>query len=191
MGRLGLAWKILTSGELAERVLRLLQAEVPPVATERLPAPPVAAAPPLPSPKPSAKPAAVVPPARSDALTLLATLQREGRLIDFLKEPLESYSDAQVGAAVRDIHRDCGAVLERQFAIRPVLDQVEGSDVAIEGQPDPGKYKLSGDPAAAAHSAGRLVHHGWRATICQLPQWTGSTESASILAPAEVELRKN
>ena len=35
---------------------------------------------------------------RHDALSLLAVLQREARLLDFLKEPVEGYSDAQVGA---------------------------------------------------------------------------------------------
>src|SRR4029450_745151 len=62
-------------------------------------------------------------PTRSDALTLLATLQREARLIDFLMEDLASYDDAQIGAAVRDVHRDCAAVLERMFALRPLRYQ--------------------------------------------------------------------
>src|SRR5687768_17051821 len=61
--------------------------------------------------EPIAKPTVVVSqvpavkqaPLRSEALTLLAVLQREARLVDFLKEPIAGYDDAQVGAAVREI----------------------------------------------------------------------------------------
>ena len=181
MGRLSLAWRILTNGDLAERVQRLLTQEaLPQPAEKREPVP-------VPSPVPKQAPA----PARSEALTLLSALQREGRLVDFLKEPLESYSDAQVGAAVRDIHRDCGAMLERQFGIRPVVEQPEGSEVSPGPRPDPGKYKLSGQVGDQSMVSGRLVHHGWRVTQCQLPQWSGSAETAFIIAPAEVELKKS
>src|SRR5262245_56963931 len=58
---------------------------------------------------------------QSEAITLLATLQREARLVDFLQENLGSYSDDQVGAAVREIHRESAAVLDRLFAIKPIL----------------------------------------------------------------------
>src|SRR3990172_9259070 len=50
---------------------------------------------------------------RSEAISLLAALQREARLVDFLQEPLEGYSDAQIGAAARDVHRECRGVLQR------------------------------------------------------------------------------
>ncbi len=45
--------------------------------------------------------AAVAKPAstRSDAVTLLAALQREARLVDLIQENLAAYSDAQIGAA--------------------------------------------------------------------------------------------
>jgi hypothetical protein len=39
-------------------------------------------------------PAERVAPMRNDAITLLATLQREARLVDIVKEPLTEYSDA-------------------------------------------------------------------------------------------------
>src|SRR5579875_2269671 len=41
------------------------------------------------------------PPPETAALALLAALQEEGRLVDFLTEDIAPYSDAQVGAAVR------------------------------------------------------------------------------------------
>src|SRR5690242_11018654 len=48
---------------------------------------------------------------RRGAVQLLALLQREGRLLDFLQENIDGYSDDQIGAAVRDIHRGCKKVL--------------------------------------------------------------------------------
>ncbi len=171
MGRFALAWRVLTSGDFAARI------------TELLNAPPAIAA----VPEAPAKPVAAPKPVRNDAISLLSALQREGRLIDFLKEPIESYSDAQVGAAVRDIHRDCGAVLERQFAIRPVLEQPEGSSVSL-GAKSAGRIRLAGKVDSSA-SSGTLVHHGWQATTCSVPVYTGDAESALIVAPAEVEVR--
>ncbi|MFM7920333.1 MAG: DUF2760 domain-containing protein, partial [Planctomycetaceae bacterium] len=76
-------------------------------------------------------------------------LQREGRLLDFLQEPIDAFSDAQVGAAVRDIHRGCAGVIERQFAVRAVLDQPEGSRVTLSQPPGP-EVRLTGKSASAA-----------------------------------------
>lgn len=172
MGRLSLAWQILTNGSMAERVSKLLAAP---------PAPAIPAAP-APAPVPQAP-----KPQRSDAISLLASLQREGRLLDFLKEPIDGYSDAQIGAAVRDIHRECGAVLERQFAIRPVLEKPEGSTVALSSEPAH-RIRLTGKVDSGAAS-GTLVHNGWMATKCEIPVWSGEKDAVSILAQAEVELR--
>ena len=47
------------------------------------------------------------------AVQMLALLQREGRLIDFVLEDLTAYSDAQIEAAARDVHAGCHRVLER------------------------------------------------------------------------------
>lgn len=182
MGRLWLGvaalFRVWFNGEAAKKVRAALEAPAPePVA-------------PTPAPRPVEPPKPVAPPKpkRSEALTLLATLQREARLVDFLKEPLDGYSDAQVGGAVRNIHRDCGSVLERLFALRPVLDQAEGASVTVPEKADAGRFRLTGRVTDAPHGAGKLVHHGWEATQCELPQWTGSDGTARIVAPAEVEL---
>ena len=53
----------------------------------------------------------------SGAVYSLVLLQREGRLVDFLKEDISSYSDEQVGAAVRQIHASCSKVLNENFAL--------------------------------------------------------------------------
>src|SRR5690242_20660684 len=64
--------------------------------------PPVKELPPTPVAKPEPE-----KPRVDSAVQLLALLQREGRLLDFLGEPIDSFNDAQVGAAVRAIHKGC------------------------------------------------------------------------------------
>ena len=187
MGRLSLAWRILTDGSFAQLVQQRLNAGVAaaaPAVAPVAPAPPVApVAPVVPVVPVAARPVSA---GRSDALSLLAALQREGRLLDFLQEPIDAFSDAQVGAAVRDIHRGCAAVIERQFAVRAVLEQPEGSRVSLSQPPGP-EIRLTGKSAAAAPATGTLVHPGWQATKCDLPVWQGDANAAKILAPAEVE----
>lgn len=134
------------------------------------------------------KPPATKPAARSDALNLLAALQREGRLVDFLMEPLDGYTDAQIGAAVRDVHRDCAQVLERFFALRPAASETEGASVEVPAGFDPGRYRLLGQVSGQGPFRGRLVHPGWEASRCELPTWTGAAAAARVIAPIEVEV---
>jgi hypothetical protein len=126
------------------------------------------------------------PLSRSDALTLLAVLQREARLVDFLQEPIAPYTDAQVGAAVREVHAKASAVLERTLALQQVMGLPEGTVVQVP--PDAGRVKLAGNVTGQPPYRGRLTHPGWEATKLELPAWSGSTDSARIIAPAEVEL---
>ncbi len=151
---------------------------------------PVPAAEAKPQAKVEAKPAAPkqLKPVRSEAVTLLAALQREARFVDFIKEPLDGYSDAQIGAAARDVHRDCGKVLDRLFAIRALNDQEEGSALEVPAGFDAGRYRLTGNVAGNPPFRGRLVHHGWEAAEVQLPEWSGTSQSARVIAPIEVEL---
>jgi hypothetical protein len=133
-------------------------------------------------------PPAPPPAVRNDAVTLLALLQREARLVDFLKEPIDGYDDAQIGAAVRDVHRDAGAALERVFAIRPLRDESEGATVEAPPGFDPGRIVLSGNVSGKPPYKGTLRHHGWTTTKNDLPVWKGADQSAPVVAPAEIEL---
>jgi hypothetical protein len=181
--RLGLALKaffrVLRDRTFAEQLDRLLQGQVLALSTT--------AEVPLADRLRADK--AVQEPARSDALTLLATLQREARLIDFLMEDLSGYDDAQVGAAARDVHRACAAALERMFALRPLRYQEEGAHVEIVEGYDPMQVTLTGNVTGQLPLRGTLVHHGWQAMQCELPAWSGQEESARVIAPAEVEVQ--
>jgi hypothetical protein len=179
MGRIWIAirlfFRALFNGEFAEQGGRLLEAPA------ALPAPVLA--------KPAGRPAPRVEPTRSEAVTLLSVLQRESRLIDFLKEDIAGFNDAQVGAAVRDVHRDAGGVLERLFSLRPVMTEPEGSNVQVAAGADAGRVRLIGNVTGQPPYRGTLRHQGWEATKTQLPEWTGAARSANVVAPAEVELK--
>lgn len=183
MGRIWLAIRVfflvLFNGVVARRVAEAL------AGTQAAPAPKPSPQPATPAP---AAPKAVARPTRSEAVTLLATLQREARLIDFVKEPLDDFSDAQIGAAVRDVHRDCGKVLQRLFALQPLVEQEEDSLLEVPAGFDAGRYRLTGNVMGDPPFRGRLVHHGWEATICELPAWSGTAAAARVIAPVEVEL---
>jgi len=125
---------------------------------------------------------------RSPAVTLLATLQREARFLDFVMEPLDDYGDAQVGAAARDVHRDLGTVVQRIFAPEPLTGDEEGSRVRVPAGFDPSRYRLTGNVAGEPPFEGALRHHGWKAGKCEMPAWTGGADSAQVVAPSEVEV---
>lgn len=128
------------------------------------------------------------PPIRSDAVSLLAALQREARFVDLAMEPLDNYTDEQVGAAARDVLRDCRKVLDRLLALAPVVEQSEGAEIEVPAGFDTGQFRLTGNVAGQPPFHGSLVHHGWRAEKCEIPEWSGSETAAPIVAPAEIEL---
>lgn len=187
MRRLWLAirvfFSVLFNGETAARVEEALRAGHGTAATI---APP-AKSDQRPEPKKKAPPPKAA--TQSEAITLLAALQREARFVDFIKEPLGGYSDAQIGAVARDVHRDCAAVVERLFAVTPIVGQDEGTQVEVPVGFDSGRFQLTGNVAGDPPFHGRLAHHGWEATRCEVPAWSGKETSARVVAPAEVELQ--
>jgi hypothetical protein len=135
---------------------------------------------------PAAKPVPQLKPS-DGALQMLAILQRDSRLIDFLMEDISPYSDDQVGTAVRSIHDQCRDALERYVHLGPVIDGVEGTFTKIDTN-DPNTVKLLGNvPATGKAPGGLLRHKGWRADRVELPQLSAS-QNSTIIAPAEIEV---
>jgi hypothetical protein len=169
----------------------LFQAEIPQDIAEKL-VRPAAAAPPAATaaaPPVSRLKEAPPPPAESfdRAVQMLALLQRDGRLIDFLSENIATYPDVQLGAAVRNIHESCGQALERYVTLEPILDSEEEQPVTVPAGFDPAAIKLIGNVVGAPPVRGVLRHRGWRVkevNLPPLPQGTGRM----VVAPAEVEL---
>jgi hypothetical protein len=132
---------------------------------------------PAPAPAPQAGPA-------DGAVHILAILQRDARLIDFLMEDISAYSDEQVGAAVRDVQEHSRQALERYMRLHPVIDGVEGTFTKTDAL-DPAMLKFIGNvPASGKAPGGTLRHKGWRAEGVNLP----STAPGNVLAPAEIEI---
>ncbi len=119
---------------------------------------------------------------------ILAVLQRDGRLVDFLLEDIDAYSDAQIGAAARDIHRGCRKALKDYLTFEPVLPEAEDSPVTVPADFDPATIRLTGNVAGSPPFQGTLKHHGWRVQGVHLPALPAARDNTSILAPAEVEI---
>ncbi len=129
----------------------------------------------------------VVEPSQNPAVTFLSMLQREARFVDFLQEDLGGFDDAQIGAVARDIHRDCRTVVKRVFALERVESREEGSRVTIDAT-QARQWKVTGKVEGGPPFTGAIVHSGWRATRCELPQYAGSVETALLITPAELEV---
>src|SRR5262245_2359052 len=109
LGRMGLACQVflrtLRDGDFAARLGPVLN-------------------PPPPEPPKPVKPSGA-------PLRLLAVLQRESRLIDFLMEDLHGADESQIAAAVRDIQPRAQGTLKKYLTLEPVLPESEGSDVTV------------------------------------------------------------
>jgi hypothetical protein len=169
--------------------LVLFARRLPADARALLPAEPATAAP-VALPPPTAEIVEKPKPTGEDgvsrgAIALLGLLQREGRLVDFLEEDIDSFTDAQVGAAVRDIHRGCRKAVREHVAVEPILRDPENARVHVEPGFDPGRIRLVGNVAGAPPFTGTLKHPGWRGASVKLAAPPGDP---TVIAPAEVEL---
>jgi hypothetical protein len=136
-------------------------------------------------------PAALVEPApekvHASGLAVLALLQREGRLIDFLQEDVSSYSDSDIGAAARVVHAGSRKVLSQYLTLEPILTESEGASVNVPAGFNAERIRLTGNVAGQPPFRGTLKHHGWVATSVRFPTASSSLDPR-IIAPAEVEL---
>jgi hypothetical protein len=171
-------FNLLFSGELSPETLTALNL------TRRGPS----TAPKASAPKAAAAAAPVAPAVRTSdgALQLLAILQRDSRLVDFLMEDIAGASDDQIGAAVREIHDQCRDAVGRYVKLEPVIDGVEGTYAKAPGS-DASLVKFVGNVPAKPPAGGTLRHKGWRATKVDLPNLPAK-QDATVIAPAEIEI---
>ncbi|MFI3184737.1 MAG: DUF2760 domain-containing protein [Methylococcaceae bacterium] len=121
------------------------------------------------------------------ALQLLGLLQQEARFIDFIKEDITAFSDADIGNAARVVHEGCNKALNEHFTLAVVRNEQEGSKITLPQGFDAATVRLTGNIIGTAPFTGTLVHKGWQVTSIRLPKLTLS-HNAAIVAPAEVEL---
>lgn len=123
------------------------------------------------------------------AVQLLALLQREGRLVDFFSEEIAPYQDAQIGAAVRELHANCRKALAQYVTLEPVIDGEEDRPVTVEEGFDPASVKLVGNVTGRPPLRGLLRHRGWRVAEINLPSLPPRGAGRAVVAPAEVEIQ--
>ncbi|WP_019864381.1 DUF2760 domain-containing protein [Methylovulum miyakonense] len=121
------------------------------------------------------------------ALQLLGLLQKEARFLDFIKENITAYSDADIGIAARVVHEGCNKALNDHFSLAPVRSEAEGSKITVQPGFDAGSIRLTGNIVGSAPFTGTLIHKGWQVTDMRLPKLTQG-HNAAIVAAAEVEL---
>jgi hypothetical protein len=163
LARLGLAWRtfsrVMGDATFAAKVQQLLA-----------------------PPEPPAKPTRSAEPIR-----LLALLQREGRLLDFLLEDVSGADDAQLGAGVREIHKKSRDVIKEHLVLEPVMPQREDETVDVPPGFDRSAIRLTGNVHGDPPFRGALRHHGWRVKDYKLPA-APEGQDEFVVAPAEVEI---
>jgi hypothetical protein len=120
------------------------------------------------------------------ATHMLALLQRDGRLIDFLMEDITPYADTQIGAAVRSVHAGCRQALGRYVSLVPALDAPEGTRVTVDHAIDVARIKLIGNVSGEPPFTGVLHHRGWVVDRMELPPLGAA--GRQVIAPAEIEV---
>jgi len=121
------------------------------------------------------------------ALQFLGLLQKEARFIDFIKEDITNYSDADVGVAARVVHEGCNKALNDHFTLASIRSEQEGVRITLPQGFDASLVRLTGNIVGSAPFTGTLVHKGWQVTEVRMAKLTQG-HNANILAAAEVEL---
>jgi hypothetical protein len=132
--------------------------------------------PPPAPPKPSGTP-----------LRMLALLQAEARLVDFLLEDIQGASDVQIGQAVREVHRKAAAALKQHAVIEPVLPGNENDTVSVPKGFDPSAIRVVGNVTGEPPFTGQIQHPGWRVKELKLAAPPSGADEF-VLQPAEVQI---
>jgi hypothetical protein len=123
----------------------------------------------------------------ASGLAVLAALQREGRLIDFLQQDVAGFSDEEVAAAARVVHTGCRKVLRQSMDLDAAVAGAEGEPTTVPMGFDAERIRLTGNVAGSPPYRGTLKHHGWVVKAIRLPA-ISETLDPRVIAPAEVEL---
>lgn len=185
--RLSLAWRVLWDPSAARL---LVPGQPAPVTTPRpVPAPAAAPSTPVapPAPAPAPAPAPVPEREHASALALIAALQREGRLVDFLQQEITGFGDEDVATAARVVHAGCRRVLRQVVELEPALTEAEGAAVQVPPGFDAQRIRLTGNVSGQPPFRGELRHPGWVARAVRFPAVSPALDPR-VIAAAEVEL---
>jgi hypothetical protein len=122
---------------------------------------------------------------KDSSLLLLSLMQREARLIDFLMEDITEYSNEQVGAAIRDVHKKASGILKRCYD--PIALVAQEGEVDLEVAYNAEVWDVSGKIPQAGSFKAEVIHSGWMAQKLELPVWKGSLANRMLISPAQAE----
>jgi len=137
--------------------------------------------------KPAPAPAQLKEASPDAALQLLTLLQQDARFIDFVKEDLSAYSDADIGAAARVVHEGSQKTLNSYFTLESVRTEDEETRITLPAGFNAAEVRLTGNVVGEAPFTGTLIHKGWKVSETKLPK-IAEGHDTSIVAMAEVEL---
>jgi hypothetical protein len=120
-------------------------------------------------------------------LRMLALLQAESRLVDFLLEDIQGASDEQIGQAVREIHKKAQAALKQHAVIEQVLPGNEGDNTTVPKGFDPSAVRVVGNVTGEPPFTGAINHPGWRVKELKLATPPEGADEF-VLQPAEVQI---
>lgn len=121
------------------------------------------------------------------ALRMLAILQAEARLVDFLLEDIQGASDQQIGQAVREVHKKAQAALKQHAVIETVLNGNEGDTTTVPKGFDPSAIRVVGNVTGEPPFTGQIQHPGWRVKQLKVSALPESADEF-VLQPAEVQI---
>lgn len=121
------------------------------------------------------------------ALRMLALLQAEARLVDFLMEDIQAFGDEDIGKAVREIHKKAQAALKQHTVIEPVLSGNEGDTTTVPKGFNPSAIRVVGNVTGQPPFTGQINHPGWRVKELKLASPPEGADEF-VLQPAEVQI---
>lgn len=121
------------------------------------------------------------------ALRMLALLQAESRLVDFLLEDISGATPDTIGNAVLKVHKDAQDALKRFAVIETILPGKEDDTVTVPRGFDPSAVRVVGNVTGEPPFTGQIQHPGWRVRELKVaPPPDGADEF--VLQPAEVQI---
>ncbi|MDD2943471.1 MAG: DUF2760 domain-containing protein, partial [bacterium] len=124
-------------------------------------------------------------------INFLSRLQDKGRLLDFISTDISTRSDEEVGRVGRIVYQGAKEVISDCFAVAPLTDAAEKSEITLDGNYDKVSYTLSGNTEGEGPYSGRLLHRGWIAGKVNLPKVLKAVklDDNFVITPAEVRIK--
>lgn len=122
-----------------------------------------------------------------ESLRLLAILQTDARLIDFLMENLSAAPADAVKNGVMEVQKKAVAALNKHLVLEPILAGTEGDRVTVPKGFDPSAISVLGQVTGEPPFVGELQHPGWKVKEIKLPTGTDGRD-LFVIQPAEVQM---